>query len=441
MKIAWFSPLPPEHTDIANFTQRLVRDLERSFETTLFTETPTGFREPASGAAYPAELGGIAPALLPRLNALDLPIYHLGNNPVFFSHTWFLSQRKPGLVVLHDLKLHHFFEGIYRERLGDQAAYLRWMRRYYGHLGYEAGLAYWRQEISIDFMAEHFPMTEWAIQGALGVVVHTAHAHEIVRTLTDAPVVLAPLPYAPQVSPSTTTTNHAANPAPFSPANRVRLVIFGYLNVNRRVVKFLTALAAMPERESFDVNILGTVFHRADVEAAIDTLSLRERVKLHGYVAEKALENALEHADLAINLRYPTMGEASGSQLRLWDHALPSLVTETEGYADLPADAVFFVRPEHEALDIQMHLRRLLTQPAVFRAAGQRGRQLLAEQHSPAAYVERIAGFCAEAAALRSRHNQLLLARRTGEALTPWADAAPLTSREEHYAAVIAHAV
>ena len=47
-------------------------------------------------------------------------------------------------------------------------------------------------------------------------------------------------------------------------------------------------------------------------------------VQLHGYTPEKELNKVLEKSHLAINLRYPTMGEASGSQLRIWYHALPS---------------------------------------------------------------------------------------------------------------------
>ena len=437
MKIAWFSPLPPAHSEIANFTHRIVGELAGAFETHFFTETTDGFQEPAAAASYPAPLGHVAQALLPRLNRLDVPIYHLGNNPVFFSHTWFLSQRKPGIVVLHDLKLHHFFEGIYRERLGDQAAYLQWMRREYGRRGYEAGMAYWRQELSIDFMAEHFPMTAWAVRGALGIVVHTAHALATIRTLTDTPAVLAPLTHPPSAQPRPELTDYP----PFTPAHRARLLMFGYLNVNRRVVEFLHALAAMPERESFEVNILGTLLHQREVEAAIDALGLRARVTLHGHVAEAALVSALEQADLAVNLRYPSMGEASASQLRLWDHALPSLVTQTEGYADLPADAVFFVRPEHESADIQTHLRHLLANPEAFRAAGRRGRQVLAERHSPSAYVAQIAQLCAEVDLLRSRHSQLALAQRTGEAAASWLEAAPLARREDYYASILLQTV
>ena len=442
MKIAWFSPLPPAHTDIANYTQRLSRELQTRFDTRFFKEQPEGFSEPTTGNSYPTDFGVTPHALVPELNQVDLPIYHLGNNPVFFSHTWFLSQRKPGIVVLHDLKLHHFFEGIYRERLGDQAAYLKIMRRYYGNLGYEAGLAYWRQEISIDFMAEHFPMTRWAVNGALALVVHTEHALAVVRSLSDAPVIFAPLPYEPQASKSQTTQTISENrSATFSPSHRAQLIIFGYLNVNRRVVQFLAALAEMSERSYFDVQIYGTVFHRAEVEAAIAALGLGDRVTLHGYVSEQALEAGLRQAHLAVNLRYPSMGEASGTQLRLWDHALPSLVTHTEGYTGLPTDTAFFVRISHEAADIQQHLRAFLADPARFQAAGARGRETLLHNHSPSGYVDRLGALCSHATNLRSRHNQLHLSDRVGTAVASWLDAAPITAREEHYAAAIAATV
>ena len=404
MKIAWFSPLPPEHSDIANFTARLATELRATFETRFFTETPLGFLEPSGP-------------------------------------TWFLSQAKPGVVILHDLKLHHFFEGIYRERLGDMVGYLRVMKRHYGQLGYEAGVAYWRQEVSIDFMAEHFPMTEWALSGALGIVVHTPHALKVVQSLTTVPVVLAPLPYQPRATRRLPVAPEEPPSETTSSTRQMRVVIFGYLNVNRRVVEFLRALSEMPGHGRFEVQVLGTVFHRAEVEATIERLNLRAQVTLHGYVSEEILAAALDRADLAINLRYPTMGEASGSQLRIWDHSLPSLVTLTDAYADLPADTVFFVRPEHEAVDIQKHLRHLLDDPGGCREAGRRGKQWLLSHHLPSAYVRALDELCQNSEVLRARHGQLRAAERVGAGITPWLEAAPRTAREEHYAAVIAHTV
>ena len=279
-------------------------------------------------------------------------------------------------------------------------------------------------------------MTGWAIQNALGVVVHTSHARDVLSRQTDKPVRLLHLPYEPRVPARTP----GARPRVFTPENPARLVIFGYLNVNRRVVQFLEALAGMEERNCFEVNIFGTMNPDVRAEAAIESLGLQSGVHLRGYVTEEELEEALGEADLAINLRYPTMGEASASQLRVWEHSLPSLVTRTEGYAVLPPDTLFFVRPEHEREDIQFHLRGLLRYPGHFRRTGLRGRKHLVETHTPALYVEGLKEHCQESGAMRSRHTCQAVATRLGDAL-PWnvsASGRSVVARSRHYAEEIA---
>lgn len=440
-KIAWFSPRVPAHSDIANYTRRLEAELQDRFDVRFFTEAAAGFHEPATGETYPVELGGTSPALLLALNKVDVPVYNLGNNPTFFSKTWFLSQSKPGLVILHDLKLHHFFEGIYRERLGDLTRYLAFMHAAYGEVGVEAGKLYWQQELSINFMAEHFPMTAWGVRNALGIVVHTPHALEAVRQETKAPVSLSALPYDAHVSLG---VEGAAKPdhqrEGFSPERPVRLVIFGYLNVNRRVVEFLEALAGLEERACFAVHLFGELWQKYDqeVRATVQRLGLQERVTVHGYVSEEDLDLGLAQSDLAINLRFPTMGEASGSLLRIWDHALPCLVTRTGGYATLPEDVVCLVRPEHEAADIRRHLRRFLADPEACRRQGEKGRQLLLEQHLPSLYVERLGTLCEHISERRARYNQFTMASRVAELVTPWCAASPAAAGDARYAACIA---
>ena len=194
-KVAWFSPRVPAHSDLADYTRRLEAELQHRFDARFFTEQAEGFCEPATGTIYPAALRGTPHALLLALSEVDVPIYHLGINPAFPSKTWLLSQFKPGLVILHDLKLHHFFEGIYGGQLEDKAQYLAHLQESYAEAGIEAGELYWQQELSIDFMAEHFPMTAWGVRNALGVVVHTPQALEAVRRETKAPVSSSVLPY------------------------------------------------------------------------------------------------------------------------------------------------------------------------------------------------------------------------------------------------------
>jgi hypothetical protein len=115
------------------------------------------------------------------------------------------------------------------------------------------------------------------------------------------------------------------------------------------------------------------------------------------------------------------MGEASGSQLRIWAHRLPALVSKVGWYASLPADAVAFVRTdENEVADIQSHLRALLTDPSAFVTMGERGRRELEEKHAPARYARTVMEMAERSRDFRARTASLRLAERTGVLLSEW---------------------
>ena len=418
MKLNWFSPLPPASTDIAHYTMRVVAALSERAEVVLWTDSREGdesLREHAVVRVY-------QPASIPweELNRADLSIYHIGNNPLFHGSIWQTSRRHPGVVVLHDERLHHFFDGIYRVQQRDMASYLALMERYYGAEGRRAGEAcYLSDARNIDEMAERYPLTAHALEGALGVITHTLETYEKLSAENRWPVAYLPLPFG--AGPQPTAKASAASASDKRDEPPFRLIIFGYLGRNRRLEEALEALAAFPAREQFRLDIYGQVLiDERHLRARIRNLGLKHLVKLHGYVPEEELDAALARAHLAINLRWPTMGEASGSQLRIWKHALPSLVSRVGWYAALPAAAVVFVEPEREAFDIQRHLNAFLADPARFAAMGQHGRRMLIEQHSPQSYAQSILEVVSHAQSFRSRSLASPLAGRAGALMCDW---------------------
>ena len=158
-------------------------------------------------------------------------------------------------------------------------------------------------------MTERFPLTPLALENSLAVVVHTQEALTQVEALKEWPVALASLPRA--LPPDGNVTLNSAV-APF------RLIMFGYMGRNRRLESVLEALGTLPERESFRLDIFGDIADGRALRKRIAKLRLDRLVKLHGYTAEAELNKALQSSHHAINLRFPTMGQASGSQLRIW---------------------------------------------------------------------------------------------------------------------------
>jgi len=176
-------------------------------------------------------------------------------------------------------------------------------------------------------------------------------------------------------------------------------------------------LASLPEVDRFVLDIYGDLWDKREVAESIPRLGLKRHVTVRGFVAEDELDHALSSADLAINLRFPTMGEASGSQLRCWSNGLPSIVTKIGWYATLPADTVAYVRPEFEIEDLTLHLRDILRDPAKFRGMGLRGRRLLQDTHSPQQYARTIVDLCEHAPSFRVQAAASKWAERTGERL------------------------
>src|SRR5450631_1724403 len=80
MKAGFFSPMPPAHTGVADYSAGLLAELQRT--------------------------GNV------QLNdtSADVRLYHLGNNHL---HQPIYEQalQVPGVIVLHDAVLHHFFLG------------------------------------------------------------------------------------------------------------------------------------------------------------------------------------------------------------------------------------------------------------------------------------------------------------------------------------------
>lgn len=419
MKINWFSPLPPAQTDIAGYTMRLLPELQAQSEIILWTNQSTwdsDIEKYASVRRYRWEQMPWA-----EINQGDLNIYHIGNNADFHADIWLTSRQCPGLVVLHDSKLQGFFANLYKEKWDDELGYLAQMQQYYGSRGKNAAEAFWLGAVSTDFMAEYYPLTNLALENAVGVITHNQEDYNKIEQEERWLVGYLSLPY--KIKFNNTDKVKSNNAPPY------KLIIFGYINTNRRLDIVLESLSTFPDKNAFTLDIYGQISNKNLLKEKIKQLGLSDRVKIHGFVKELLLDKALANADLAINLRYPTMGEASGSQLRIWSHALPSLVTNIGWYANLPEDTVAFIRHDHEIEDIHQQLQNFLNNPEKFRNMGFQGKKLLKAQHTTTIYTQAIIDFAKQICQFRRKSIAHQLTKRVGQQMSNWFDY-PLSEQE-----------
>jgi glycosyltransferase involved in cell wall biosynthesis len=214
----------------------------------------------------------------------------------------------------------------------------------------------------------------------------------------------------------------ATRPDPGADGGVYRLSVFGFLGPNRRLPALLHALSNFAQRDRFRLDIYGTMEGEEKIHQLVARLGLSDLVTLRGFVAEDQLHDALRQTDLVVNMRYPSMGEASASQLHCWQYALPALVTRTAWYETLPENTAAFVRPEYEAEDIQAHLAGFLAAPEKYRELGRNGERHVKRNHSVEAYADSLLEVAARVPEFQARWIARDLARRTGPALNAWYD-------------------
>jgi glycosyltransferase involved in cell wall biosynthesis len=350
------------------------------------------------------------------ISEADATFYQMGNDPRYHHAIWRMSQQHPGIVILHDVMMQHFFSGLVFHNLGlGRREYLERSERHHGARGRTLAESHLHGLLSTEELGLQCPLTAAATENALAVVVHSKAAVDLVPEET-------PVAYVPLC---------VGGPAPVeipakSEAPVYRLSIFGFLGPNRRLPVILHALANFPERDRFRLDVYGTIEGAEKTEELIGRLGLGDLVAMHGFLNHAALEEGLRCTDLVVNLRNPSMGEASGSQLHLWQFGLPSLVTKAAWYQTLPENTVAFVRPDYEIEDIHAHLAGFLANPEKYRELGRNGRRHVMENHSTESYASALLAIAVRVPEFQARWLARDLAGRAASRMDGWSDSSTI---------------
>jgi glycosyltransferase involved in cell wall biosynthesis len=381
MKLSWFSPLPPDHTEIGNVSARLCPVLASRFDLQIYTETENWLKQPETHA--PVHGFTCAGMDWKRLHAAGMPVYHIGNNIHFHGEIIRAARKAPGIVVLHDLAMHNTVLNLCLLKGNGRAGYYEVLHRYGGEPAIAMGKAFLEGKgVDITELSTEYPLFEYVIENARAVISHNPLNVEAIRRVTHVPVMYAPLPFLPHAELAPPRHRKARSREPY------RIIVFGFLGSrNRRLRQLMEALSKSPHRERFHLTIAGK-YNEQEVREWMRELKLESRMALNGYISDPELEELLDHSDLCFNLRWPSMGESSGTLLRLWNHCLPCLVTDTAFYSTLPRDTAAFVQPQSEEADILSHLAAFAEDPEPYFNLGLAGHAYLKKQHTAEAFVE-----------------------------------------------------
>jgi glycosyltransferase involved in cell wall biosynthesis len=391
VKAVLFTPLPPAPTGIADYSVLLIRELSRelAIETVSTREGVEAFRPPAEPHAL---------------------LYQVGNSP----HHDFLYPalfRYPGILVLHDLVLHHarLFSHLespevraYREEIGDPAKRESARRRLEEYRA-EAREAY--PEVGDD-------VAEIALRMGGGRLLYSYPLHEhlvrqcrltLVHSETARDEVLASCPQAhvrrvrmgvplPALVPRDEARRRLG-----LPPGELLVASFGLVTPEKRIstaIRALARLGAAGVRATY-VLVGGTVPHYDPLREAREA-GVAENLRFAGRISEEDFRLYAFASDLCLNLRYPSAGETSATLLSLLACGRPIVVTDQIHARDLPEGVVARSALEGDEDGLYCDLMDLIRSERRRRELGEAARRYAETEASPEGmakdYLDAIAG-------------------------------------------------
>jgi glycosyltransferase involved in cell wall biosynthesis len=322
MRVAWFSPLPPDRSGIAAYSAEitpLLRPAVRSLD--LYTADRHDFVWRHRRAPY------------------DLTVYQLGNSEAH-DFMWAYLFRYPGLLVLHDAQLHQAralwllrrLEPRLDDYLTELAANHPEAPPGLGHL-FAAGLG--------GHLYRHWPMVSLAIRASRLTAVHNATlAARLEREHPGARIRHIEMGVADLTHVTGTVPDpQSARRALAIPDTACVIGAFGGITPEKRIPELLAAVAAS-RRHDAHVLLVGQRAAHYDVDADIARHGLAARVHVTGYVPDHQLSAYLAAADICWCLRWPSNGETSASWIRCLEAGKPTMVTALAQMRDVPLLAV-----------------------------------------------------------------------------------------------------
>ena len=325
---------------------------------------------------------------LRRERRYDAVVYQMGASR-FHGYVYESLLRYPGITVFHDLGLHHFF--ITRTLgQGDTSGYVREMAYNVPNSG--ANLA--RAAIAGLEPYPYFqiPLFHRVIDASLSAIVHNEHmARRVKADRPDALVTRVPLLCDPQATVKSAALTEELRRRWRIPARAFVVAAFGRITPPKRLDVLLRALVSLRTQfPSVFCLLVGEVIAPFDLGDLFQQLGLSDTmVRLTGHVPQAEYYAAFDLADVAVNLRYPSVGETSAAAIQLLGRGVPLVVSDVDAFSEFPDSVAIKVPVTSREVDsLVAALSALARQEDLRRQLGSAARAYAARGHSPESAAE-----------------------------------------------------
>jgi len=434
-RLAWFAPLPPVRSGIAQYNAELLPGLASAYSVELFVDAhPDQFVRPDARIRLYSAHDFVWKHLR---QPYDLIVYQLGNAPCH-DYMWAYMARYPGLVVLHDGQLHHARgRGLLEQKRADDYR----SEFAFNHPGVQLAIAELGIAGLLGSLTYLWPMRRVVIESARMIAVHNQWlADQIREEHPDAQVTVldmgVPAPALPADAGPIIRARHGIQ------RDTVLFLALGDVTPEKRISQAIRGLASLvharpPATPVPNVHLLlaGKTVDHYDAEAEARALGVADRVTVAGFVPHEDVAAYVDAADVCLCMRWPSSRETSAAWLRCLAAARPTVTTDLVHMVDIPAydprawtilhapagagktmplasePACVSVDIIDEDHSLRLAMRRLASDPRLRATLGRRARQLWLERFTldrmVAEYLDLLDAACTSPIPGRARLAQL----------------------------------
>lgn len=366
MRLAFFSPMPPARSGIADYSAALAGELQHRMDVEVFEDASRHF-DPA---------------------AFDLALYQIGNNQ-YHVHAYETALEHPGVVVMHEANLHHLICDITIRR-DNWDAYIAEAAYNQGEPARLYAQRVRNLETGPDY--EGVPMLRRILERSKGII---AHSEFVANQVRDAGF-HGPIAVIPHGAWIPEAADHMAWRQRLGLDETTPLIgIFGFLKPYKRIAESLRAfrrlVRVVPEAKMI---LVGEPHPEFALSSLISGMGLLPHVRVLGFTPIEDFMGYLSACDIILNLRFPTVGESSGTLLRSLGLGKAVLVSDVGSFAEYPDDVVMKVPVNETEEDLIFeYLNELVSRPDVARNLGHNARRWVAQECNWPSVAARYAEF------------------------------------------------
>lgn len=332
IKIAFFTPLPPLESGIADYSYDIINELCKYCDIDIFIEetykTDCIFPENVSlysHRSYPAR----------HENYADT-IFQVGNSEFHF-YMYQYIKKYHGTLVLHDYNLHGaFYHYAVTLCKGNYNLYRTFIDKDFPQCeNYITGLKNGSANPDLYGMELNSYLTDSADR----IIVHSEYSRKklleknIARHVTVIPLYAEILPLTD--SKIIKTKNNF-------PEEKIIISAFGGIHRTKRIIPLLKAFSELKkENENIHLMLVGKPAPdiQSELENFINSGNLRNSVTITGYTDIEKFKEYIDMSDICLNLRYPYNGETSGSLMRILAKGRCAVVNDIGSFSEIPDNA------------------------------------------------------------------------------------------------------